>query len=296
MHQNRRDFLKIGGNLAAAIALGPMACKLMPKKDEKTDDTPKGFETFGLQLYTLRQDMPKDPKGVLQQVSSYGYKQIESYEGGQGMFWGMSNTDFKKYMDDLGMAIVASHCDMNTNFEKKAEEAAAIGMKYLICPWLGPQKSLDDFKRYAETFNQKGEICKKNGIRFAYHNHDYTFKELEGQLPQDVLMNSTDASLVDFEMDIYWVVTGGHDAEAWFKKYKNRFRLCHVKDRSKTPVENNGLNSVDLGTGVIDFAKVLKTAKENGMEYFIVEQEAYPNGTPLEAVKAGAEYMKKLVI
>ncbi len=297
MHQNRRDFLKIGGHLAAAIALGPMACKLMPKKeDEKPGVAQKGFETFGLQLYSLRQDMPNDPKGVLQQVASYGYKQIESYEGGQGMFWGMSNTDFKKYMDDLGMAIVASHCDMNTNFEKKAEEAAAIGMKYLICPWLGPQKSLDDFKRYAETFNQKGEICKKNGIRFAYHNHDYTFKELEGQLPQDLLMNSTDASLVDFEMDIYWVVTGGHDAEAWFKKYKNRFRLCHVKDRSKTPVENNGLNSVDLGTGVIDFAKVLKTAKEYGMEYFIVEQEAYPNGTPLEAVKAGAEYMKKLVI
>ncbi len=296
MRHNRRNFLKIGGNLAAIIALGPMACKLMPKKETEEPAAAKGFETFGLQLYSLRDDMPKDPKNMLKQVASFGYKQIESYEGPGGMFWGMSNTDFKKYMDDLGMAIVASHCDMDTNFEKKAEDAAAIGMKYLICPWLGPQKTLDDYKRYAETFNQKGEICRKNGIKFAYHNHDYTFKELEGQLPQDLLMNSTDASLVDFEMDIYWVVTGGHDAEAWLKKYKNRFRLCHIKDRSKTPVEDNGKNSVDLGTGVIDFAKVLKTAKENGMEYFIVEQEAYPNGTPLDAAKTCAEYMKKLVI
>ncbi|HEX7845353.1 MAG TPA: sugar phosphate isomerase/epimerase, partial [Chitinophagaceae bacterium] len=256
----------------------------------------KGFETFGLQLYTLREDMPKDPKGILAQVASFGYKQIESYEGSLGMFWGMSNTDFKKYMDDLGMAIVASHCDIKKDFEKKTAEAAAIGMKYLICPWLGPQKSLDDFKRYAEEFNKKGEICKKNGIKFAYHNHDYSFKPLEGAIPQQVLMDNTDAGLVDFEMDIYWVVTANENPEAWMKKYKNRFRLCHVKDRSKTVVTDNGKNSVELGTGIIDFAKVLKTAKENGMEYYIVEQEAYPNGTPVQAVKADAEYMKKLMI
>lgn len=296
MDTQRRKLLKLGGNLAAGIALAPLACKLMPKETKAVEDAAKGLDKFGLQLYSLRDDMPKDPMGVLKQVSSFGYKQIESYEGVQGMFWGMSNTAFKKYMDDLGMTMVSSHCDMNKDFEKKAAEAAAIGMKYLICPWLGPQKSLDDFKKYADEFNKKGEVCKKNGIRFAYHNHDYSFKELEGQIPQNVMMDNTDASLVDFEMDIYWVVTGNNDPEAWMKKYKNRFRLCHVKDRSKTPVTDNGKNSVDLGTGVIDFAKVLKTAKANGMEYFIVEQEAYPNGTPLDAVKVGAEYMKKLKI
>jgi sugar phosphate isomerase/epimerase len=296
MDIQRRKLLKLGGNLAAGLALAPLACKLMPKETKDVADAAKGLDNFGLQLYTLRDDMPKDPKAVLKQVASFGYKQIESYEGPQGMFWGMSNTDFKKYMDDLGMTIVASHSDIKKDFEKKAAEAAAIGMKYLICPWLGPQKTLDDFKRAAEDFNVKGEICKKNGIRFAYHNHDYSFKELEGQLPQTVMMDIADPALVDFEMDIYWVVTGNNDPEAWMKKYKNRFRLCHVKDRSKTPVENNGKNSVDLGTGVIDFAKVLKTAKANGMEYFIVEQEAYTNTTPLDAVKAGAEYMKKLKI
>ena len=141
MDKKRRALLKIGGNLAAGLAIAPFACKLMPKDDENVKkETLKGFETFGLQLYTLRDDMPKDPKGILKQVSSFGYKQIESYEGPQGMFWGMSNTEFKKYMDELGMTIIASHCEMNKDFEKKAADAAAIGMKYLICPWLGAQK------------------------------------------------------------------------------------------------------------------------------------------------------------
>lgn len=293
MQYNRRKFIKISGGITTGLALGSLAGTSLFSFDS---EEAKKIKKFGLQLYSLRDDFPKDPKGVLKQVASFGYKQVESFEGKDGMFWGMGNTGFKNYMDELGMTIVASHCDINKDFEKKAADAAAIGMKYLICPWKGPQKSLDDFKKFADEFNQKGEICKKNGIRFAYHNHDYSFKTMDGQMPQDVMMNGSDPSLVDFEMDIYWVVTAGIDAEAWFKKYKNRFRLCHIKDRSKTPVENNGKNSVDVGTGVIDFAKVLKTAKANGMEYFIVEQEAYPNGSPLNAVKAGAEYMKKLKI
>jgi len=119
---------------------------------------------------------------------------------------------------------------------------------------------------------------------------------MNGQLPQDVMMNATDASLVDYELDMYWVVAAGEDIENWVKKYPNRFRLCHVKDRSKTPGPDNGKNSVDLGTGSIDWSKILNTAKANGMEYFIVEQEAYPNGTSLEASKVNAEYMKGLKI
>jgi len=307
MDFKRREFLRLTGNLAAGIAIAPMACKLSSNKEKETgsaaDSTTSttatteagtALTTFGLQLYTLRDDMPKDPKGVLKQVSSFGYKQIESYEGKDGMFWGMSNTDFKKYMDELGMTIVSSHCDINKDFEKKAAEAAAIGMKYLICPYKGPQKKLGDFKKFADEFNQKGEICKKNGIRFAYHNHDYTFKVLEGQLPQDLLMTSTDPSLVDFELDMYWVVAGGQDPETWLKKYKNRFKLCHVKDRTKGATE--AADTCTLGEGSIDYPKILKTAKENGMEYFIVEQEKYAGTTPLKAAEVDAAYMKNIKI
>ncbi|MDX1956431.1 MAG: sugar phosphate isomerase/epimerase [Chitinophagaceae bacterium] len=305
MSYDRRKFLQTGGQFAAALALGPMACKLAPKEPKTGANTgteapaEKPLGDFGIQLYTLREDFPKDPKGVLKQLADMGYKQIESFEGGKGMFWGMTNTEFKTYLDSLGLTIVSSHCNIDTDFEKKAEQAAAIGMKYLISPWVGltdfktqKPRTLDDFKKIAADFNAKGEICKKNGIRFAYHNHDYSFKPLEGQLPQNVMMDNTDPSLVDYEMDIYWVVAGGHDPEEWMKKYKNRFRLCHVKDRSKTPGTDNGKNSIDLGTGSIDFKKIMKTAKENGMEYYIVEQEFYPNGTPLQAVKVCADYMK----
>src|SRR5688500_15090519 len=154
MSNKRREFLKWGTQLVAGAAIIPVACKLSSndkaKEKEGADSTAAtnattsaALQTFGLQLYTLRDDLPKDPKGILKQVSAFGYKQIESYEGKDGMFWGMSNTDFKKYMDELGMTIVSSHCDINKDFEKKAAEAAAIGMKYLICPYKGPQKKLD---------------------------------------------------------------------------------------------------------------------------------------------------------
>ena len=147
--QHRRSFLKNISLAGSGLLLSSYlpACKSVSGPNNISQD-------FGLQLYTLRDDLPKDPKGILQQVASFGYKQIESYEGPQGMFWGMTNKEFKKLMDDLGMNIVASHCEISKDFERKAAEAAAINMKYLICPWLGPQKTLDDYKRYADTFNK----------------------------------------------------------------------------------------------------------------------------------------------
>ena len=125
MKHTRRKFIKLGSNLATGFVLAPVACKLMPKEDEAGK-----IKAFGIQLWTVKSALNKDPQGVLKQLASDGYKQIESFEGSKGMFWGMSNIDFKKYMDDLGMAIVSSHCDINKDLEKKANEAAAIGMKY----------------------------------------------------------------------------------------------------------------------------------------------------------------------
>ena len=292
MSYKRRDFIK---TTSAAIAITAVTGKLFGCKSSSMLGGSDGtLKEFGLQLYTLRDVMPADPKGVLKQVAEMGYKQIESYEGAMGVFWGMKNTEFKKYMDDLGMSIVSSHCDIDKEFERKANEAAEIGMKYLIAPYVGPQKSIDDFKKIADKFNQRGAICKKAGIRFAYHNHDYSFKPVDGQLPQDAMMQNTDPSLVDFEMDIYWVVTGGQDPITWLKKYPNRFRLCHLKDREKNAPLSEREVSVNLGTGSIDFKEILKVAKQNGMKYYILEQEKYEGTTPLEAAKADAEYLKKL--
>jgi sugar phosphate isomerase/epimerase len=295
MEQHRRDFLKLATSLSAGIVLTGIANKL---GGCNTVSKVRGSnDVFGLQLYTLRNEMPKDPKGVLKQVASFGYKQIESYEHDKlGIFWGMSNTEFKKYMDELGMKIVSSHCDIDKNFQQKADQASAIGMKYLICPYIGRQKSLDDYKRFADKFNDRGEICKKAGIRFAYHNHEYTFQKQEDQYPHDILMQNTDKNLVDYEMDIYWVVTAGEDPVNWLNKYPGRFTLSHVKNRKKGARKSERDATTTIEGGQIDFPAILTAAKRHGMKYFIVEQEHYEGTTPLKAVKQNADYLKKLKI
>jgi len=284
MNFSRRNFLITG----AALASGSML-----QSFDFLENNSK-LKTFGVQLYTLRDDLPKDPKGVLKQLAGFGYKQVESFEGPKGFFWGMTNKEFKSYMDSLGMSIVSSHCDFKKDFERKAAEAGEIGMKYLICPYLGPQKSLDGFKKAADDFNKAGEICKKNGLRFAYHNHNYSFNKQEGQMPQDVMMQNTDPTLVDFEMDIYWVVSAGADPIEWLKKYPNRFRLCHIKDRAKNAAPTNFDASVDLGLGSIDFKSILAEGKKLGFKYHIVEQEKYENTTPMKSAEVDATYLKSL--
>ena len=292
----RREFLKTAaaGIAVTAITGNVAGCKSSSLFSSETIKQP------GLQLYTLRDVLPKDPKGVLKQVAEMGYKLIESYSHDTlGIFWGMTNTEFKKYMDDLGMKIISSHCDINKDFEKKADEAAAIGMKCLICPSLPNEDKMssDDYKKTADIFNQKGEVCKARGLRFAFHNHDQAFTNRpSGFVAEQVLLQNTDPSLVDFEMDIYWVVTAGQDPVKWFKQYPDRFKLCHIKDRKKGVPLSEREVSVTLGTGSIDFENILKTARKNGLQYYIVEQERYDNTTPIQAAKEDAEYLKKLKI
>jgi sugar phosphate isomerase/epimerase len=292
MQNSRRKFIKISGATAAGLAFGSIAGFPALFQDE---EAAKRIKKFGIQLYTLRDVLPNDPKGILKSLAEFGYKHLESYEHSKlGMYWGMTNTEFKRYVDGLGMKTVASHCDIDKDFEKKAAEAAAIGMKYLIAAWEGPGLSIDDYKRYAEKLNQRGATCKKHGLRFAFHNHSFSFLKVNSEFPQDVMMQNTDASLVDFEIDLYWAVAAGQDPQDWLKKYPNRFRLCHVKDRVKgtTKLED----TCDLGKGSIDYGPILRTAKEQGMEFYITEQEHYPGSTPVDSARSNAEYMKKLRI
>ncbi len=306
MKNKRRTFLQNAGLLAAGSLILPQwACK-SGAKEAATSAASEAASTvaaavqpsldqFGIQLYTLRDVIPQDPLGTLKKLAGYGFKQIESYDGKQGMFWDMPHTEFKKNLDGLGLNMVSAHCNINENFEQKAAQAAEIGMKYLICPYIGPQTSVENWKKVTDKFNECGAICKKNGIRFAYHNHAYSFKAFSGMIPHDFIMDNTDPDLVDHEMDIYWVVTGGADPIEYLTKYKNRFKLCHVKDRMKDATDDVREATCTLGTGKIDFPKILNVAKENGMEYFIMEQERYDNTTPMDCAKDGADYLKKLV-
>ncbi len=285
---SRRKFIKNTAALGALAFVGGKNAFCMNEANY--------MKHFGLQLYTLRDEFGNDPKGYIQQIGSFGYSQIESYEGKDGMFWGMKPAEFNQCIKDAGMTLVSSHCDITKDFENKVIDAASIGMKYLICAWVGSQKSIDDFKKIAEDFNVKGALCKKHGIKFAYHNHDYSFKKIDGEIPQDVMMQMTDPALVDFEMDIYWVITGGADPVDYLKRYPGRFKMGHLKDRLKNaqPTETNA--SCTLGTGSIDFKKILPIAKSLGMGYFFVEQERYDGTTPVECSKDSAQYLKSIKI
>ncbi|TVR28872.1 MAG: sugar phosphate isomerase/epimerase [Balneolaceae bacterium] len=286
MDITRKTFLKTSGILMSGAALGTLPF-LSSCASPEPETSP-----FGLQLYTLRDVIADDPEAVLRQIAEFGYKQIESYAGPMGIYWGMGNTGFKQLMDELDMTMISSHTNVFEDFERQANEAAEIGVEYLICPWIGRQETLDDYKEMADRFNQIGEQANAAGIKFAYHNHEYTFEEMDGEIPQTVLMERTEPDLVEHQMDIYWYAVAGQDAAEWIRKYPNRFTTCHVKDL----VNGDNPESTILGTGTINFPELLPVAKENGMKYFIVEQEAYTGTTPMDAVRENALYMKELNI
>jgi sugar phosphate isomerase/epimerase len=156
-----------------------------------------------------------------------------------------------------------------------------------------------------DGFNRQGLVCKERGLKFAYHNHDYSFENRLGFVPIDLMLANTDKDSVFYEMDIYWVVIAQQDPIEWIKKHSGRFKLSHVKDLytqqkydellKVEPVKdgNKPPASCVLGTGRIDFNSVLQVAKENGMEYFVVEQEKFDNSNPMADAKLDAEYMKK---
>ncbi len=286
---DRRTFIRNSSLLTLAIPFRnmPIFSTLLSDK----------IPAFGIQLYMVKEAMEVNPLSTLKQLGQMGYTQIESYGSSKGIFWGMSNKEFKKVSSGFGLDLISSHYDdSKMPFEKLAEQAAEISMKYLICPWKGPQKSIDDFKKIADDFNVRGEICKKHGLRFAYHPHDYPYKKIDGQLPIDVLLNNTDKELVDFEMDFYYNVTEGQDPEAYLKKYKNRFRLCHMRNvlKKRLPAGSKDESASDLAQGVINYPHLLKVALNNGIKYFFVEQSRYDHETPLQSAAINAKFMKNL--
>lgn len=317
--------MKEAGMLTAGLPfLGTLvSCKSENKSTGSTikstvDEAVKaGFtlDEFGIQLWSVRDFMAKDPKATLKSLGEYGYNIIESFQGDKGVFWGMSPKDYSAYLSDHNLKSLSSHCDSQyalepkkrDDFKKLVDDCSEIGLKYLVNPYLGFLKTQDDFKRATDGFNALGEICDKNGIQYCYHNHHYSFMKVDGVYPQDLMMKGTEGGSVGFEMDIYWVVAAGENPEEWLRKYPNRFVLSHVKDRYKeerlkeikeiegTDKDYDINGSCVLGVGQIDFHKVLKIAKENGMKKYIVEHERYDDMTSMEAVKRDAAYMKQFL-
>ena len=245
----------------------------------------------GVQLYTIREAIGKDAKGSLKQIADLGFGEVENF-GYNGKFFGMDAATYKGLLDDLGMTAPSGHYMYNNilkGWEKAVEDAKAIGQDYMVLAYLLPpeRKSLDDYKKIAENLNKAGELCKQEGIQLCYHNHEFEFEAMNGQLPFDILTNETDAGLVKVELDLYWATVAGQDPVALFKKHKGRVALWHVKDMDKTPKKN----FTEVGNGVIDFATIFKHAKTSGMKHFFVEQDVCP-GSPFDSIKQSIGYIK----
>ena len=279
---NRRDFLKTTAVLAAATMIYPMASCSPEKK------------TIGLQLYTVRDKIQQDLKTTLEKVAKIGYNSCEAagYNVTDGTFYGMDAKEFVKLLNGLGMPLNSSHTVFELDAaDKVIGDAAASGAKYIIYPYLSDQyrTNLDGWKATAEKFNKMGEIAKKNGIKFGYHNHAFEFEKVDDQVPFDLLLTQTDLSLVTFEMDTYWVTRGGHNPVDYFKKYPGRFELWHIKDMVKT----EDMFFAPVGSGRMDFAGIFADKETAGMKYFFVEQDSFKDLDPLESVEMSYKYLSQ---
>lgn len=283
----RRDFIKTSA-FAAAGALSIPAF-LAAGRIQKS-------KTIGLQLYTLRDTIGKDPKTVLEKVGSFGYKELEAYSYRDGNIFGMAYSEFGKYVKSLGMKVVSGHYGLDQiegdTWKKAVDDAKGIGMEYMVLPYLQEQdrKTIDQYKGVIEKLNKAGEVAKNGGIRMNYHNHAFEFDTVDGQIPFDLMLEELDPKYVGWEMDIFWVVNAGHDPVKYFEKYPGRFEQWHVKDMDKSDKNRNA----NIGAGSIDFKALFAKAKLAGMKHWYVEQESYP-GAPIDSVEASAKYLKTIL-
>ena len=256
----------------------------------------------GLTLYTVRNEMKSDPAETLKTVADVGYKYIEAADYKDGKFYGMSPEEFKNQVTELGMKPLSTHMGTVTleNADQQIADVKAAGFKYFVLPV--PPRDFFAFDRENRSIKMKGDIkeltefmnalrkkCKKAGLELLYHNHDFEYKkDSSGIVPIEYFMENTDPAYVNFQVDLYWVVKAGADPIAYMEKYPGRYKVWHIKD-----MDDQG-RFAPVGTGSIDFAKILEKKEVSGMQYYIVEQDQTFDGMkPLEAIKISHEGLKK---
>ncbi|KGK32143.1 sugar phosphate isomerase/epimerase [Cellulophaga sp. E6(2014)] len=255
----------------------------------------------GLALYTVRDDMGVDAKATLKAVSDAGYKNIEAAGYSQGKFYNMSPIDFKALLDSLELVPISTHHSDVTleNADAMMADVKAVGFEYFVVPI--PPMGLFHYDDATSTMsmtggaenltkiiNTLGEKAHAVGLKLLYHNHDFEFKkDVDGIVPIEYMLEHTDPKFVNFQMDLFWVTKAGADPLAYFEKYPGRFKIWHVKD-----MDEQG-RFAPVGTGTIDFAKILAKKDLSGMEYYMVEQDMTFDGMkPLEVIKTSHEGIK----
>lgn len=277
--QTRKEFITTASIFAGGSMLFP---SLLNEKNRK-------IKNVGVQLYTFRTEMAADARGTLQKIATLGYKQIESARSNKGHYYGLTAKEMKQACKDLGMTLSSGHVHIDDKWKQTIEEAAESGQKYLICSTMPTNgQTVDNYKKVAEQFNKAGEDCRKLGLNFGYHNHEYEFESHNGQVLYDILLDNTQAGLVHMELDLGWVIVGGKNPLDYFKKYPNRFPLWHLKDMDLAKK-----HSVEFGKGQLDIVAMLENRKQSGLDLMFVEQEEYAN-TPTESMKENMDYLRKI--
>lgn len=288
---SRRGFLK---NVSATVAYAAVA-----GRTSLSFANPLGLP-LGLQLYSVREELPKDYEGTLKQVASVGFKEVEA-----AGFYGHDAAQVSTAMKDAGLRCVSSHYGydvLHAQLDQIIEFGHKLGLGYIVCSSPGHKNpatgdhsfTLDDWRWNADQFNEFGEKIKAAGMHFAYHNHTPEFVETDGIVPYDELLRLTDPSKVSFEMDCGWVMVGGGNPIAYLKKYPTRICMLHVKDFKTLPVHGSNANppvSAELGHGAIDYKPIFAAANKAAIKHIFVEQEEF-DMPPMAALKVDADYMR----
>ena len=297
----RRSFLECS-SLAMIAAMGSVKTFAAG-----TGAGPLG-RAIGLQLYTVREQANKDLPGTLKKLQAIGYREVET-----AGFYGKSGKEMRKLLADHGMTAPSAHSSMGEiqkDMQKLVDGAAEVGAKYLICafPGLPPGVSLssgaaiasgitlDHWKWNAEQLNKLGEVAKKAGVKAGYHNHNMEFRSYDGVVAFDELLKQTDPALVTIELDIAWVVTAGLDPVTYLKKYADRISMLHVKDVRKdavTTATELKSQTVEVGSGKVDWKRVFAACDPKHLKHYFVEQENF-TGSPLDAVRDSYRYLSTL--
>ncbi|MFD3393334.1 TIM barrel protein [Aquirufa sp. OSTEICH-129V] len=302
MNTSRRSFLRNSAfGLGAMAFASPVLQSLAAVKYKKL---------VGVQLYSVRDEMRKDPQGTLNALAEMGYKYVEHANYINRKFYGWEAKEFKKRLDDLGIKMPSGHTvmgkahwdnaknDFTDLWKYTVEDAAIMGQELVISPSIdmGIRKDKNLLLKYMEIFNKSGELCQKSGMRFGYHNHDFEFSEkLDGELLYDIMLNNTDPTLVAQQLDIGNMINGGGVPSEVMKKFPGRFVSMHVKDEVPSAAGHEKFESTVLGkgSGQIDVKALVKLGdKEGGTKHFIIEQESYQGLKPLDCMKENIGIMR----
>lgn len=290
---DRRAFLQHTGLIAAASALSLTPSTIVAAaKDYK----------MGLQLYTIRDEMAKDPIASLKKVKAMGYQDFELYgfDSEKETYYGLKSSQFKTILDDLGLSASSCHYGFNPYLERSESDlmrfveqcikgAQALNSTYITWPWLAPeQRNLDTYKRLPDMLNKIGEQVTKAGLGFAYHNHGFEFEDHNGQNGFDLILSQTDPALVKLQMDMYWVV---HSANTTPKQlvaqHPGRFVMWHIKD-----MDTVTRDYTELGNGSINYLKILPDPAKSGLEHYYIEQGGNFARSSMESVASSAAYFQ----